>query len=197
MVIWAKSGLGKPGKVSIYACDGVGPPQGMAVWFGGTVDRKAVEAKPAQLASSGEREQLTIDTYNERLAKGTFTTARGDTHQYIAYPARDGAGIYEVTLDRNLKYTGTSTLGDKVTAQAERNGDVAGNLTTADGEKIDFNLHTLSLYLSGRPRPQRSDQDLPQGRRAKLVPGDYVAVIAPSSTHWLGRIKRSSVVQHR
>jgi hypothetical protein len=187
VVVWAQSGLGKPGKISVYACDGLGPPQGMAVWFGGVVDPNKMN-DPLRLASSTKRENLEIDTYNERLIKGTFTTAKGERHQYMAYPTSDGAGIYQVTLDKNLKYTGTSTLGDKVTAQASRKGGVDGTVTTAGGDDIPFRLNTLSLASPTKLTSAGLSTSYRKDVKQSLVPGEYVAVIAPSSTHWLGRI---------
>jgi hypothetical protein len=188
VAIWAQAGLGKAGKLSIYACDGLGPPQGMAVWFGGAVDPDAIQQKPVQLTSSTKREKLDIDTYNERLVKGTFTAADGERHQYVAYPSRDGAGIYEVSLDKNLKYTGTSTLGDTVTAQAASSGSVEGTVKTAYGDDIPFKLHTLSFATPAQLAAKGLSTTYRKDVKQSNVPGEYVAVIAPSSTHWLGRI---------
>ena len=176
-------------KIKAYVCDGLGPPKGKAVWFGGPVDTKTTNAvgKTASLTSAGKRETLDVDHFDSRLVKGSFTDSSGVRRQYVAYPAHDGAGIYEVTLDRNLRYTGTSTDGSKLSAQADREGLVTGALTPAGGEKIPFAIRTLALAspaeLSARGVSTAYRKDVPRS----LVPGEYVAVIAPSGTHWLGR----------
>ena len=97
------------------------------------------------LKSAGGREALDVDQFDERLVKGSFTDAKGQRLQYVAYPAHAGAGIYEVTLDSKLKYSGTSTDGSKLDAQADKEGLVTGKLTTADDEEIPFAIRTLSL----------------------------------------------------
>lgn len=187
ILVQADAGPDKAGKISAYVCDGLGPPQGKAIWFGGKFDPKAAPTRPVSLTSVSKRETLEIDQVSERLVKGTFTDARGDTHQYMAYPARDGAGIYQVTLDKNLKYTGTSTKGDKVTAQADRKGLVEGRVTTADGEKIPFKIRTLSFSSPANLKSHGLSTSYRKDAKKSLVPGEYVAVVSPSSTHWLGR----------
>jgi hypothetical protein len=189
VAIEATAGAGKAGKIRVYVCDGVGPQQGgMAVWFAGNLDPKATETKPVRLSSLGKTETFEIDTFNKRLLKGTFTDFRGTRHQYVAYPSQDGAGIYEVTLDKNLKYTGVSTLGDRVTAQADReSGLVKGSLTTTAGDKIPFTLNTLALAPPAKLKSSGLSTTYRKDKNNSLVPGEYTAVVAPSSTHWLGR----------
>lgn len=176
-------------KIKAYVCDGLGPPKGKAVWFAGPVDTKVSNGvgQTVSLTSAGKRETLDVDQFDDRLVKGTFTGADGVRKQYVAYPAHDGGGIYEVTLDRNLRYSGTSTDGSKLSAQADRKGLVTGTLTTAEGDKIPFAIRTLALAspaeLSARGISTAYRKDV----KHSLVPGEYVAVIAPGGTHWLGR----------
>jgi hypothetical protein len=175
--------------IKVYVCDGRGPPKGKAVWFTGPVDTAVTNdvGKTVSIKSAGGREALDIDQFDNRLVKGTFTDASGVRSQYVAYPAQAGAGIYEVTLDSKLKYTGTSTDGSKLDAQADRKGLVTGNLTTADGEKIPFAIRTLSLSSPAELKARGLSPDYRQDAKNSLVPGEYVAVIAPGGTHWLGR----------
>ncbi|MEA2444377.1 MAG: hypothetical protein QOJ12_1669 [Thermoleophilales bacterium] len=176
-------------KIKAYVCDGLGPPKGKAVWFAGPVDTKVTNGvgQTVELMSAGKRETLDVDHFDDRLVKGSFTDSAGVRKQYVAYPARDGAGIYEVTLDSSLRYSGTSTDGSKLSAQADRRGLVTGDLTTADGTKIPFAMRTLALAspaeLSSRGISSAYRKDVARS----VVPGEYVAVIAPGGTHWLGR----------
>jgi hypothetical protein len=189
VAIEVAAGAGKAGKIRVYVCDGLGPQQGgMAVWFAGILDPKATETKPLRLNSLGKTETFQVDTFTNRVLKGTFTDFHRKRYQYIAYPSHDGAGIYEVTLDKSLKYTGVSTLGDKVTAQANRtSGLVKGRLTTTAGAKIPFTLHTLSLAPPAKLKASGLSTTYLKDKNNSLVPGEYTAVVAPSSTHWLGR----------
>jgi hypothetical protein len=175
--------------IKAYVCDGVGPPKGKAVWFTGPVDTSVTNdvGKTVSLTSAGEREALDVDQFDERLVKGTFTDASGVRSQYVAYPAQAGAGIYEVTLDPKLKYTGTSTDGSKLDAQADKEGLVTGKLTTADDDEIPFAIRTLSLASPAELKARGLAASYRDDAKNSLVPGEYVAVIAPGGTHWLGR----------
>lgn len=176
--------------IRAYVCDGTGPPKGKAVWFTGPVDTATTNdvGKTVSLSSASKRETLDIDQFDKRLVKGTFVDADGVRSQYVAYPARDGAGIYEVTLDSKLKYRGTSTDGSKLDAQADRTGLVTGKLETADGDEIPFAIRTLSLASPAELSARGLSASYRKDAKRSLVPGEYVAVIAPGGTHWLGRL---------
>lgn len=119
--------------------------------------------------------------------RGAFTNADGRTSRFIAYPAFDGGGIYEVTLDENMHYSGTSTDGSTLDGQADDQGNVTGTITTADGKQIDFFTQNMALasaeLLTEQGLPTTYRQFSANGR----VPGEYVAVVAPGGTHWFGR----------
>ncbi len=177
-----------PTKLRAYVCDGQGPPRGRAVWFSGRLDAAATARDASvSLTSAGGDETLEIDNASHRLVKGDVTDASGRSRQFVAYPARDGAGIYEVTLDERLRYSGVSTDGSKLTAQAERSGDVTGKITTVEGETIDFTIRTLSLATPADLRARGLSTAYRRDARRSLIPGEYVAVVAPGGTHWLGR----------
>ena len=96
-------------KVRAYVCDGRGEPEGMAIWFAGPVDAAAT-TKPganATLTSAGGKEDLVLEYVSDRRIQGSFKDERGKRRQFAAYPAIDGAGIYEVSLDEDLRYKGT------------------------------------------------------------------------------------------
>jgi hypothetical protein len=184
------SDKGSPVKnIRAYVCDGRGPPKGKAVWFKGSVDTAKTKdgGQTVSLSSAGKQETLGIDQYDQRLVKGSFTDADGVRRQYVAYPARDGAGIYEVTLDQKLHYKGTSTDGSKLDAQAGREGLVTGTLTTADSTKVPFAIRTLALASPAELSSSGLSPDYRKDAAHSLVPGEYVAVISPGGTHWLGR----------
>jgi hypothetical protein len=143
--------------------------------------------RTATITSASKRETLDVDQFDDRLVKGSFTDASGVRSQYVAYPAQAGAGIYEVTLDANLHYTGTSTDGSKVSADAGRDGLVAGKLTTSDGTTIPFAIRTLALASPAELKARGLSVNYRKDVKHSLVPGEYVAVIAPGGTHWLGR----------
>ena len=175
--------------VRVYVCDGRGPPAGKAVWFSGTVDTKAVNrlGSGPTLTSAGGRERLSIDHFDDRVLRGSFTDAAGRRNQFTATPSTGGAGIYQVSLSEDLRYTGTSTEGDKLSARASRDGRVAGDITTAAGETIRFRIHALSLAAPADLAGSGLSEEYRRDRPRSLQPGEYVAVIAPGGSHWLGR----------
>lgn len=181
-------GTGKS-KVRAYLCDGRGEPDGKALWFVGPLDLAATRKRgsDATLTSAGGREELVLSYVSERRVQGSFTDADGKRASFSAYPAIDGAGIYEVTLDENFRYKGTSTDGNKLDATAEQSGETSGTITTADGEKVKFSVQSLSLATPAQLSSRGLKTDYGKYRKVNQVPGEYVAVIAPGGSHWLGR----------
>jgi hypothetical protein len=175
--------------VRAYVCDGLGPPEGMAVWFRGPVNEEAVNRleEEVRLTSPGGQETLQIGQLDDREVRGAFTNADGRTSRYIAFPAFDGGGIYEVTLGEDLVYSGTSTDGSTVEGQPDEKGNVTGTITTAEGKQIDFFAQNMALaspeLLTEQGLPTTYTQFAENGR----VPGEYVAVVAPGGSHWFGR----------
>jgi hypothetical protein len=175
--------------VRAYVCDGLGPPAGKALWFTGSVDPESTTTggQTVPLPSAGGNEVLTIDHLSERAVSGAFTNAAGERAQFIAYPGTDGAGIYEVTLSEDLRYTGISTDGSRLEATTNPEGRTEGTITTAAGKTIEFVNQSLALAspaaLSSRGLPDTFTQFVDNNQ----VPGEYVAVIAPGGSHWLGR----------
>lgn len=168
-----------------YVCDGLGIPDGMAIWFTGTVDAQG--PNPQDFASAGAgKETLSITVLKDRGVYGTFTDATGPAH-FVAYPAKDGAGIYQVTLDEALRYTGTSTDGARLDAQAAQDGTTVGTIKPAGGKKIDFTVRSLPLASPTDLAAHGLPEDYPKYKDYNQVPDTYVAVIAPSGSHWFGR----------
>ena len=176
-------------RVRAYVCDGRGEPAGMAVWFGGSVDAGATTepGARARLTSAGGDEELVLDYVAEGRVQGSFTDDRGARRQFAAYPAIDGAGIYEVSLSQDLTYKGVSTDGNELAATADENGRTTGTITTAGGEKVRFAVQSLALATPARLAARGLPTDYGRYRAVNQVPGEYVAVIAPGGSHWLGR----------
>jgi hypothetical protein len=162
-----------------YVCDGLGSPDGTAVWFKGSVNPDGVSNdSPLVLTSVSGNETLRIFALHDRSISGAFTEASGAASPFVSYPAIDGAGIYQVTLDETLRYTGTSTDGAVLDAQATSDGTTTGTITPAHGlaltSAVELNAHGFTTdYLDYAAVNQ--------------VPGSYVAVIAPGGSHWFGR----------
>ncbi len=174
--------------VVAYVCNGLGGEDALAVWFKGTVSEATEELGETQsLTSAGGQETLEIGGLNDHEVFGTFTNSFGQKLRYAAFPATGGAGIYEVTLDEDLNYSGTSTDGSELEARSDEEGNVEGTVTTADGEKIEFGARTLALASPQELAERGVSEDYKRFEDVNLVPGEYVAVIAPGATHWFGR----------
>ena len=175
--------------VRAYVCNGLGGAGGVAAWFRESVNDETVRGgeQTTVLTSAGGQESLTISHLDDHGVGGTFTSANGRTLRFAAFPASDGAGIYYVTLDEGLRYSGTSTNGSMLDGQADEEGNVAGTITTVAGQEIEFAVGSLA-YSSAE---ELSEQGLPanygQFYEDNLIPDDYVAVASPGGSHWFGR----------
>ena len=176
-------------KVRAYVCDGRGEPAGMAIWFGGPIDVAATTAQGenASLTSAGGNEELVLEYVAAGRVQGSFKDDKGERRQFAAYPAIDGAGIYEVSLDKDLHYKGISTDGNALDAQAEKNGRTTGTITTADDKKVEFAVQSLALATPAALSARGLPTDYGKYKAVNQIPGEYVAVIAPGGSHWLGR----------
>ena len=171
-----------------YVCDGLGPPDGIAIWFKGSVKEEDVTAaNPLSLSSVSGTETLVITAISERGVYGAFTESSGKTAHFVSYPAIDGAGIYQVTLDQKLHYTGTSTDGARLDAQAATDGTTTGSIKPAQGRAIDFTIHSLALASPAELDAHGFSENFTKYKASNQVPGTYVAVIAPGGSHWFGR----------
>jgi hypothetical protein len=171
-----------------YVCDGLGVPDGLAVWFKGEVPADPEPQDfPLHLTSVSGQENLTITVLSDGRVLGAFTEASGDRSPFAAYPAIDGAGIYQVTLDADLHYTGTSTEGALLDAQADGEGTTTGVIKPANGNAIEFTVHSLALASPAALSSHGLSEDYLKYTAFNQVPGSYVAVIAPGGSHWFGR----------
>jgi hypothetical protein len=75
--------------------------------------------------------------------KGTVTLPGQPARPFFAVPAGDGAGIYEVTVTPDKKYTGTSEDGTRL--ELTQNGDVVqGTFVLKDGRRISLLAYDLT-----------------------------------------------------
>ncbi len=176
-------------EVRAYVCDGLGPPDGMAVWFWDFVNEETVGqlGEMVSFTSPGGQETLQIGFLDDNEVRGAFTGADGRTSRFITYPAFAGGGIYEVTLDEDLAYSGTSTIGDTLEGRSSEEGNVTGTITTADGEEIEFFTQSMALASAEALTEQGLPTTYRQFAANNQVPGEYVAVVAPGGAHWFGR----------
>src|SRR5215212_9647542 len=93
-------------RLRAYVCDGfgvgvAGAPEGLAVWFRGTIPASPVAGTfPLTVHAPARLERIVINAATDHAVHGTLIEANGATSQFVAYEAIDGAGIYQVTLDQ-------------------------------------------------------------------------------------------------
>jgi hypothetical protein len=179
--------------VKAYICDGLGPPLGTAVWFKGSAN-----GGTASMTSPGGQEKLDL-ALGDQEASGTYTDADGASHPFTAPTAFLGAGIYNVTIDENYRYTGTSTDGSSLDAKIDWNAQspsgnqneeavaVEGTITTTDGEKIDFRNYALPFFSPEALREAGMPTTYSQFQDTSLRPDEYIAVVSPGGLYWFGR----------
>ncbi len=131
-------------RVRVYLSDGEPEPEGDIEWFVGTV-------------GSNNRLDLTSATRQARMqgqvaddsVRGTVTLPDRQARPFFAVPAGDGAGIYEVTVTPDKKYTGTSEDGTRL--ELSQDGDVVqGTFFLKDGRRISLLAYDLTrVYAYG------------------------------------------------
>lgn len=142
-------------------------------------DSSGDDARARRLCAALGQETLAITVMNDRRVLGVFTDASGSAAQFASYPAIDGAGIYQVTLDESLHYAGTSTDGAVLDAQAESDGTTIGTIKPLGGKTINFAVHSLALASPADLAAHALSEDYLKYAAFNQVPGSYVAVIAP------------------
>ena len=154
-------------RVRLYLSDGEPEPEGDIEWFVGTV-------------GSNNRLDLTSASKNARLqgeiagdsVKGTVTLPNQPARPFFAVPAGDGAGIYEVTVSGDKKYTGTAEDGTKL--ELSQNGDlVQGTFILPDGRRIGLLAYDLTLVY--------------RYSVAGSQPGSFLAFASPGGRYLIGR----------
>jgi len=149
-------------KVQAYVCDG--EPQGDAEWFTGEATSNTLDLTSAT-KTARLRAELT-----ETEAAGTVTLADGTSRRFEAPTARDGAGLYEVTVATGGRRSGTSANGAKDEGRVSPDGALTtGTIKLPDGEAIDYRTRRTTGYEGGSK------------------PGTYTTIVLPGAAKERGR----------
>ena len=177
-------------KVRAYVCDGRGEPAGMAVWFGGPVD-VAATTEPgtnATLTSAGGDEELVLEYVADGPRAGLVHRREGR-----APPVRGVPGDRRGRHLRGVPEPGPALQGRLDRRQrARRDGREERAAPPArsrppTGKKVKFAVQSLALATPARLAARGLPTDYGRYKEVNQVPGEYVAVIAPGGSHWLGR----------
>ncbi len=132
------SGAGRR-KVQAYVCDG--EPQGDAEWFTGRTTDNTLD-----LTSASGRARLQVGL-SETEATGTVTLADGIPRRFTLAAAREGAGLYEVTIAPDGRRSGTSANGAKDEGRVRSNGAfTTGTIRLPGGEAVDYRTQRTAGY---------------------------------------------------
>ena len=174
--------------VRAYVCNGLGGADALAAWFREPVNDGTVKEgrQSTTLTSAGGHERLLISRLNDYGVGGTFTGGDGQPVRYAAFAASDGAGIYDLTLDEDLHFSGTSTNGSTVDAQADEKGNVEGTVTNVAGREIEFAVGSLALSSAEELSQQGLPTSYSRFAEDNLVPQEYIAVLSPGGSYWFG-----------
>lgn len=128
------SGSGGPAvtaerRVRGYFC---GPTR--AEWFTGTVAGNTV-------ALTSVRGHARLEaSLRATGATGTVTLPDGTQVDFSIAPARQGAGVYDITTEPDGRFSGLSTNGASVEGQSGLGGMTTGSVTLPDGQSFPFQL---------------------------------------------------------
>jgi hypothetical protein len=126
-------------KMQAYVCDG--EPQGDAEWFTGQMTDNTLV-----LTSVSGRTRLQVEL-TETEATGTVTLADGIPRRFTAPAAREGAGLYEVTIAPDGQRNGTSATGAKDEGLVRPNGEfTTGTIRLPGGEAVDYRTQRTAGY---------------------------------------------------
>ena len=152
-------------RLRVYFSDGL--PAGDIEWFVGAVGPSG----RFSFSSASRRATIAGDLVSESV-KGTITTASGRPLPFFAVPAGDGAGIYDIEVSADKRYTGTSEKGEKLDLKQEGHV-ITGAITTPSGRKVDVLAYDLT--------------DVFQYSLKGSAPDRYVAFASPGGRYFIGR----------
>ena len=134
LAVHAPDGGGRQ-RVRAFVVDG--EPNGDAEWFDGPA-----EGVDVRLTSASGKARLK-GTIEAAQVHGTVTLADGKERHFHTIPATHGAGIYDVTVSADGRYTGTATDGSRMEGR-QAGTFVEGVLTTPSGERHTYRVADLS-----------------------------------------------------
>ena len=150
--------------MKVLVTDGL--PSGTAEWFEGTAEdlEFKFESVSGNATIEGEVEPFETD--------GKITLADGTERNFFTRPAGDGAGIFEIAVGADGKWTGEALDGS--TFQAAKDGAyVKGEVVSPRGERYPFRHNDLT---------QRLGYGVAGGQ-----PGNYMAIVTRQATEIQGR----------
>lgn len=153
-------------RVRVDLSDGEAPPEGDIEWFTGALTGSSLD-----LTSASGRATLRGEIRTDSV-RGTVTLADGTPRPFLAVPAGDGAGIYEVTVDADGTYRGTAEDGGRF--ELRQSGEnVTGTITMANGRTINLLAYDLTQVFG---YPVKGSQ-----------PDSYLAFASPGGRYLIGR----------
>jgi hypothetical protein len=143
-------------EVAVYVCDG--RPQGLILWFAGTVVDNRFSGR-----SASDEATITLEL-SQQAATGTITLENGKQLPFAAPPATGASGLYRVTLFPDQSFRGDQFRGDgRISGRFASLGGslrLEGEVCQGDGQRIRFTGPPASL----------------------AAPGDYRVIIGPMAT---------------
>ena len=115
-------------QISVYICDAKVP--GIAEWFSASVAGNDFDF----FSVSGDARLQ--GTLTDEEATGTATLADGREVSFAASPARNGGGLYDVTITPDGQVRGTSTSGAVLDGTLGSDGVIRATITTPEEDPI-------------------------------------------------------------
>lgn len=140
--------------VSVYVCDG----ERLCEWTSGTVKGNAFVANDGAAKAKGK--------LSEKQASGTIELPGGETVSYKAGPAAAAAGLYELKVSADGKFSGASSSGVALKGDSTLPKPGSGSLKLADGERLKFRIKRASGELGRLQAGQVRLIVLPDGKLA-------------------------------
>lgn len=122
-------------RVRAFVADG--EPGGDAEWFDGAGSRSSFS-----LTSASGKARIEGEVRAEHV-HGTLTLADGKARAFYTIPATHGAGIYDVTVSADGRYSGTATDGSRLEGRKDGNF-VQGTITPKVGDSIGYKVTDVS-----------------------------------------------------
>jgi hypothetical protein len=151
--------------VRVLLSDGEPEPEGDVEWFAGDATGDAfILTSPTTATMTGQ--------IGPEYVFGQVTLPGSAPRPYLAVPAADGAGIYDVTVTPDKQYQGTSEHGGTFTLRQQ--GDrVTGVVNTPDGRQLVLAAHDLTQVFDYAVDGSQ--------------PGTYLAIASPGGADLIGR----------
>jgi hypothetical protein len=115
--------------VTVFLCDA----KSLCEWLSGSANGNALTA------ASDDDDAKATGQLTGKAARGGITVPGGKTLKYVAGPATAAAGLYNLTVSPNGRFTGVSAAGVGLTGNSTLPSPGPGTLKLADGTRLRFN----------------------------------------------------------